>query len=366
MSLLFVIISHSFSFQSNVGADTVKRGVSPVTLTSSLSNSKLRDSNCSFSKNTSNILDGEGRGSYLVERFENINNISTKNVEFVNEPINTMSSYTTNEQRSTILSHQNSIASNSSTSKLIKRTLSPLIHNQNNEKQSIPNMFNDMKNITNQPKVKPNCGPSMENYYLPSNHAFVNDNNNLDGNKGYLISVSTDTSNTSIYKIVSPPKPLSYHINPIPPPVARVNNQFDSNFLLKTNPKKFASPEINVFNNLNSISTSVNSSSQASTVMTSPSPLNTIADSSYSTNIIYSTLPKSTNSIVTAVANEFEQMIARNACSNNSGMSNTSTNIIGNHSTLSSYRVQYSSTNPFLNNFNSNSIDADHILNDRK
>lgn len=101
-----------------------------------------------------------------------------------------------------------------------------------------------------------------------------------------------------------------------------------------------------------------------------------ITNSTYAVNGIYGTLPKMSNALggvdrfstaanaasasvfgnVSAVAGEFEQLIARNAAA---AASAANTNAAGNaafaagpnYNTLGSYRVQYSSTNPFLPSF---------------
>lgn len=97
------------------------------------------------------------------------------------------------------------------------------------------------------------------------------------------------------------------------------------------------------------------------------------------TNNIYGTLPKSSSPFssgnggnnttnsgsvtgttaiygnVSAVANEFEQIIARNASNTSAAHSNSIG--AGNYNTLGSYRVQYSSTNPFLPSFNPQSTE---------
>lgn len=104
------------------------------------------------------------------------------------------------------------------------------------------------------------------------------------------------------------------------------------------------------------------------------------------TNNIYGTLPKTSSPFsgngganhgsgnatgtaaiygnVSAVANEFEQIIARNA----SNPIATHSNSIGggNYNTLGSYRVQYSSTNPFLPSFNPQSTDMNTNNHDDK
>lgn len=347
--------------------------MSPITPTSSLPNNKLRESNSNFSVSTSNNAGEDTKDLYMVDRGKHSNGISTKNVIFAASVDKSPSSFTLNEQTLTNLTHSNSITS---TSQLIKQTLSPVVHHRNIQ-QNTSNLFNDSKGAMNQLNMKPNSGSSsLSNYHHQfSSNTFIISNNNANNSKISLTSVdSTSTSNESS----SPFRILSNHTNTLPSNLGRGNNiqcQFDSNYLLKNNPKNVASPGNAIFFNvLTSISSTNTSTTQTSTNATITS--SNVSGNNFSSNNIYSTLPKSTNSVsktvsnvtgniygnVSAVANEFEQLIARNTCSNNIIASNASVNNHGSYNTLGSYRVQYSSTNPFLNNFNSNSSDVSSEL----
>ncbi|XP_055307192.1 rho GTPase-activating protein 100F-like isoform X1 [Sitodiplosis mosellana] len=357
---------------SSKSADTVKRGISPTFLTSSLSSSKIRDSNSSFAINTSNNLDGVADTKESYTRGKNTNTTSSKNVLFATDADKSPSSFASNELTNFI--NLNAIQP-TSTSTLIKQTLSPLVHHRKTNNAS--NILNESKNAANQLKTKLKTGStSIKNYHLSSN-TFIMDNNDDDGGSGggihddnddrsnFLLSASTNTSNTTIKKTLSPSKSLINHTNMLPSQVARSNNiqyQFESNCLPKNKANNIASPGSTLFNALSSISASnapVTLSSQTSIAIPA-STTATISNNSYPSNNIYGTLPKTTNPSssgtiygnVTAVANEFEQLIARNACNNT--ITNTTTNHTNYH-TLGSYRIQYSSTNPFLNNFNSKS-----------
>lgn len=371
-----VLKKHNYDIFKS-GADTVKRGVSPITPTSSLSNNKLRESNSSFSANTSNNPCEDTKDLYMVDRGKHSNEISTKNVIFAASVDKSPSSFTLNEQTLTNLTHSNSITSTSSASQLNKQTLSPIVHHRNIQ-QNTSNLFNDSKGAINQLNMKPNSvSSSLSNYHhqILSN-TFITSNNNPNNSKISLASV--DSTSTPTEKTSSPSRMLSNHTNTLPSNLGRGNNiqyQFESNYLLKSNPKSVASPGNAIFFNVvTSISSTNASTSQTSTNATITS--SNVPNSSYSGNNIYSTLPKLTNPIiknvsnvtgniygnVSAVANEFEQLIARNTSSNNIGASNVSVNNHGSYNTLGSYRVQYSSTNPFLNNFNSNSSDLSSEL----
>lgn len=263
----------------------------------------------------------------------------------------------------------------SSTSQLIKQTLSPIVHHR-----------------------------SIQSQQQQATNPIGSRNNNL-----FSLTSNDTTSNASTMNKTlsssSPSRSLSTHTNTLPASIGRSNNihyQTESNnYSLKPKTKNFTSPRISqlnteisdfdtdynkinsvtrnnsFFNALNSISssntaiTTMNTNQISSTGMTIVTSAN-ITNNSIACNNIYGTLPKISNPLsgsnataagiygnVSAVANEFEQLIARNAvtCNNTSGGSN--------YNTLGSYRVQYSSTNPFLPSFNPQtndtiSLNSDH------
>lgn len=233
--------------------------------------------------------------------------------------------------------------------------------------------------------MKPNnVSPFVGNYQL--SNTFIMTNNNGNGNKNnYPLSTSMDngSNNIPIQKASSTSRSLSSHTNTntLPSHVGRSNNQyqFESNYLLKNKPKNFTSPEnTSFFNALSSISSSnasvtiANQHTSTASIMAASTSAAGISNNSAPSNNIYGTLPKSINAQansnaagaiygnVSAVANEFEQLIARNASGNSTIGNNTSatSNNYGNYNTLGSYRVQYSATNPFLNHFNPSSNDT--------
>lgn len=333
-----------------------------------MSSSKLRDSNSSFSINGSNNLDGNIKESYGVERGKNSNNISTKNVGFSTNVEKSLCSYMTNDQQP---ANSNSIPISISTSEFLKQKMSPLAHHRKTQ-ENASNQLNDTKNTANQNKTKPNSSSTLENLYLSSN-MFAASNSNDQDNKGHFILSTKVESDLIVQKTLSPSRSLSNHQSSSPSLISRSNNiqyHFEPKYLPKNNANNFTSPSNTVFNTINSILPSnppVTLPSQTSTNITIPETITTsISNSNFSTKNIYGTLSKTTNSIgnicgnVSAVTNEFEQLIARNACSNNSvgNVSNSSINDHNNYNTLNTYRVQYASTNPFLNNFNLNSSDV--------
>lgn len=370
----------------SLGADTVKRGASPVNLTPSISSSKLKESNSSFSIKSSNNLWDSSKESYTLDRTtaKTSNGIGVKNVLFAPSVEKSSSSYLLNDQQHTTnLNHSNSITPSSSTSQLIKQTLSPLVHQRHNQPTS--NSVSDTKNAASPLKMKPNnVSPFVGNYQL--SNTFIMTNNNGNGNKNnYPLSTSMDngSNNIPIQKASSTSRSLSSHTNTntLPSHVGRSNNQyqFESNYLLKNKPKNFTSPEnTSFFNALSSISSSnasvtiANQHTSTASIMAASTSAAGISNNSAPSNNIYGTLPKSINAQansnaagaiygnVSAVANEFEQLIARNASGNSTIGNNTNatSNNYGNYNTLGSYRVQYSATNPFLNHFNPSSNDT--------
>lgn len=344
------------------------------------------------------MWDDATKDSYTLDRGKASNGIGVKSVLFAPGVEKSSSSYLLNEQNqhANNMSHSNSITPSSSTSQLIKQTLSPLVHHRHNNQQT-SNSVSDAKNAASPLKMKPNnVSPFIANYQLTSNN-FIMTNSNGNSNNKNNFSCDNGSANLPIQKTPSTARSLSSHTNTntLPSHVGRSNNQyqFESNYLLKNKPKNFTSPEnTTFFNALSSISSSASASSNASVTIAnqtsntsimaasaSSSAAGHLQNSTMATNNIYGTLPKSINSLananssgaiygnVSAVASEFEQLIARNASGANAiGGNNTNaaaaaaivTNNYGNYNTLGSYRVQYSATNPFLNHFNPSSNDT--------
>lgn len=280
-------------------------------------------------------------------------------------------------------------------------SVSPLKLKQNNHSSISMSNYPAFKSNTN--FIMSNSSANINNSTI-SNYTSSNNGSNNGGSKTNISSLSND--NNASYKSSSPSR-LSNHTNTLPSNIARSNNilyQSESGYSLKTQQPKtnhFTSPGNNGFSNifsnsvsntnpLSTLSTSTqstiathNSQSQSVTIASTASAATISANSSFSSSNIYGTLPKTsspfnngggngssglnaTGSIcgnVSAVANEFEQLIARNASNNiiNSSSNNGSGSIssygsAGNYNTLGSYRVQYSSTNPFLPSFNPQSM----------
>lgn len=314
-----------------------------------------------------------------------------------------------NEQLSSNFNHHtnNSITPTTSTSQLIKQTLSPLVH-RSIQSTTASNSISHSNAKSGDPlKMKPNSisSSSFGSYHQISSAASMYNNGGSNGSNGtsstngsknnFSLSSSMDNALPHVtpgQRTSSPSRSLSSNTNSNTNtntlPSQHVGRyQFESNYSLKNaKSKNYASPgNATFYNALNSISvsSSPSSSSNASAVtminQTSTTGVTLSSSSSPSTNIsnashIYGTLPKS--SVVSAVASEFEQLIARNASgsSNHSssigggggggvGIGMSASNVVsnnhGNYNTLGSYRVQYSSTNPFLNHFGETSTNDD-------
>lgn len=361
-----------FSLRANIpGADTVKRGASPITLTSSLSNTKLKESNSSYSIKASNNPSSDSKESYTLDRGKCSSN-SVKNVLFAPGVEKSSSAYMMHEQLSSNFNHlSNSIIPTTSTSQMIKQTLSPLVHHRPLPPTSTTSLSNS-KNGTN---------------YVSSSFASYNGTSggvsstitNGSKNNFSLSSLSNDNASTHIIpsqRTSSPSRSLSSNTNSISNSNPNTNTipshvgryQFESNYSLKNaKPKNYTSPgNATFYNALVSSSSPPNATTATAVTMINqtsttgvPLPSSNIPNSN---SHIYGTLPKS--SVVSAVASEFEQLIARNASGTNHSIggaiaSNAATNNHGNYNTLGSYRVQYSSTNPFLNHFSETSTSDD-------
>lgn len=304
----------------------MKRGASPVGLSSSLSSSRLKESESSYSIRRA--------GESTLERSKPAN--GTKSVLFATEN-NTFSSpssssYSISEQLKVNRNHISSgAASATSTSQLIKQTLSPLAQHRLSAQPS-----------TAAATVTSNSAIDAKLNHRPAYQFPLNSSGKISANS--RTNHADDPTLHAAIKSSSPSRPAlgNSFTNTLPSSIARsMLYQSESNYSMK-NP-----------------ATSVTSSGNGV-----GGPL-----AAAQGNTIYGTLPKSINShsaanstngasapgaafgSVSAVANEFEQIIARNA-SQHSNSFNThashNSSGAGNYNTLGSYRVQYSSTNPFL------------------
>lgn len=335
----------------------MKRGVSPAaSLSTSLSNTKLKESESNYSIKNSNYAppNENHKSTFSYERANKTSN-GPKSVIFAPDvghaPLSSSSSY----QQLKINPPAGLNPLTTSTSQLIKQTLSPLTQHRNmQQKQSSPNTSS--ADLTNSPlKIQTNHTPALNSYQFsssssskpPPHHHHHHQTSSLSDN---------NTTTSSIHKS-SPSRTLgTNHTSTLPSSIARnMLYQSESSYSLKNQPQNnFTSPGNgigggNVPQTNNIYGTLPKTSS--------PFSGNGVGTSASGTAAIYGN--------VSAVASEFEQIIARNA-SNSSAAAHSNPIGAGNYNTLGSYRVQYSSTNPFLPSFNPQSTEMNATKHDDK
>lgn len=366
------------------GTDTVKRGISPAaSLSTSMSNTKLKESESNYSiKNSSSYstTNENHKSTFPYERATKTSN-GPKSVIFASDvgiapSLSSSSSYSLSDQLK-INSNVGLNPSTTSTSQLIKQTLSPLTQHRNMQpKPSSPNTSSavELTNSNSSPlKIHSNHTSALAAYQFspsslnttntssskPPPHHHHHHQSSLNDNNA---TTATAATTSSIHKS-SPSRILglgSNHTSTLPSSIARNMYQSESSYPLKNQPpNNFASPGNGIGVGVSANATQANS--------------------------IYGTLPKSSgpfsgnggaNSIgstttaiygnVSAVANEFEQIIARNSSSAGAASAHSNSIGAGNYNTLGSYRVQYSSTNPFLPSFNPHSTEMNAANHDDK
>lgn len=360
----------------------MKRGISPATsLTTSLSNTRLRESESNYSiKNSAYATSNENhRNAFTMERTHKASN-GPKSVNFASDiggmpsTVKSSSSYSISEQLKITL--PTGLNASTPTSQLIKQTLSPLTqHRTMQQKQSNVDMTNSPQkiqsnhtsalgssyqfssnslNTSSKPPI-PHTNHHHHHHHHQSSSA-SNDNN--------ATATTTTIASSSIHKSSSPSKTLgSNHTSTLPSNIARnMLYQSESSYSHKNQPQSnFTSPGngIGVGGGVTTLPLQSNN-----IYGTLPKSSGAFSGFGTSTGGSHTTANSSIYGNVSAVANEFEQIIARNA----SSASSTHANPIGagNYNTLGSYRVQYSSTNPFLPSFNPQSTEMNATNHDDK
>lgn len=333
----------------DTGTDTIKRGASPAMSITSTSTARFKESNSSYSIKQQENQSKDGKETSTIDRQKSSNStygpisstiLPARSVLFSTDLVSSSSAYSIKDQ--TTKPNPPNSTSNMPTSAAIKQTLSPLSQHRNNTSSAMhatsasaePNY--SLKNqITS--------SPSLGTYQFPSSS--INLKNNATSS---LTEHNTSMSPSSVRKTSSSPSRTLSNNNTLPSSVVR-NYQSDSSYNLKNHqqqqqPMNFTSPG----NNTNSSSALHHYQSN-------------------NTNI-YGTLPKTqfgggggssnhhsthNNSLLgsTTGNNEIE-LINRHS----SGSTVTTSN--GGYNTLGSYKVQYSSTNPFLQGFNPQYTDS--------
>lgn len=338
-----------------LGTDTVKRGISSAGLnsTSSLSNGKIKESISNYSIKQEHSAK-EGRDWYTLDRNRSGNTItSARSVLFASDATSSLSSYSLSDKaKSPSLSHS------PSTSQLIKQTLSPLAQHRN---ISQSNLNSSSLSLSSSSAIGAAAAAASTKNQTNSfaSYQFPSSNLNL---KNHSSTLKENHSPLPIRKTSSPSRSLS-NTSTLPSSVARnILYQSDSNYSVKN--QQATTNFTSSGNNGMGISGGNGIGAVGNTIVSSPSPLNNI----------YGTLPKNlttayisgaisgngiatsslygntTTSAVTSGGNEFDKLIARY-----SGTGGTNNIGAGNYNTIGSYKVQYSSTNPFLPSFNPNS-----------
>lgn len=367
-----LVVSHrklysSESFFHFAGTDTVKRGISPATsLSSSLSNARLKESESIYSIKNSNYATNENhKSSFSYERASKTTN-GPKSVIFAPDvgtaSLKSSSSYSISEQLK-INPTAGLSPLTTSTSQLIKQTLSPLTQHRNlQQKQSSPHTSS--ADLTNSPlKIQSNHTSALGSYQFSSSSLNTNSSSSKPPPHHHQSSSLNDNNTTSSIHKSSPSRTLgsNHHTSTLPSSIARnMLYQSESSYSLKNQQQhNFTSPGNGIGAGAGNVS---HTNNIYGTLPKTSSPFsgngggNISSASASGTAAIYGN--------VSAVANEFEQIIARNASNPIAPHSNPMG--AGNYNTLGSYRVQYSSTNPFLPSFNPQSNDMNTNNHDDK
>lgn len=305
----------------------------------STSTARFKESNSSYSIKQQENQSKDGKETSTIDRQKSSNStygpisstiLPSRSVLFSTDLVSSSSAYSIKDQ--TKPNPPNS-TSNMPTSAAIKQTLSPLSQHRNassamHATSSAEPNYSLKNQITS--------SPSLGTYQFPSSS--INLKNNATSS---LTEHNTSLSPSSVRKTSSPSRSLSNN-NTLPSSVVR-NYQSDSSYTLKNHqqqPMNFTSPG----NNTNSSSLHHYQSNNTN---------------------IYGTLPKTqfgsgssnhhsthNNSLLGSTTGNEIELINRHS----SGSTVTTSN--GGYNTLGSYKVQYSSTNPFLQGFNPQYTDS--------
>lgn len=329
----------------------MKRGISSAGLNSisSLSNGKIKESASNYSIKPENSIK-DGRDWYTLDRNKSGNTLSARSVLFASNATSSLSSYSLSDKvKSPNMSHS------PSTSQLIKQTLSPLAQHRN---ISHSNLDSNNLSETSSAAVGGTTASSKNQTNSLSSYQFPSSNLNL---KNHSSTVTENHSPLPLRKTSSPSRSLS-NTNTLPSSVARnMLYQSDSNYSVKTQPTTNFASSGNGIGSGNDIGAATSGTSHLNNIYgTLPKNLSSpfssgLSGNSSATSSLYS---NATASGTTSGGNEFDKLIARYSGSGTSSLG------AGNYNTIGSYKVQYSSTNPFLPTFNPNS-NENRLSNDK-
>lgn len=402
------------------GTDTVKRGASPAMSVTSSSTIKMRESPNSFSlkqdqndltstkskennfekyKNGNNIISGTkscGPSSISSETFSSIKNIPLSSDAAQSSPTKTATSLTASPSSQTmskyllreqLISSITSPPTSASSPPLRDYTTKVLTqHSGGNNNNHTNNSYNNnhdkgignkqsQSSLMSEPtshtvshtsyRSQISSGPSLGTYHFPST--------NIKTNIEEISSLSIPSSSSS-YKVSSPSRQLS---NIIPTSVARnllyqsESSYSDKNQQQQNQTNNFASPT-HIIGAMTSASSA--NSSQGSTTMNIYGTLPKMTASSYMSSSISPGTSAATSGL--AQTSSVMDTIQNSSSSGFGSIASTSNNFNfysndrqqfsslinsnsgSNYHTLGSYRVQYSSTNPFLPTFDPPQGDA--------
>lgn len=328
---------------------------------------KDKDSNHSTEKRENNSFESSKN-----------NGFGSRSVLFAPNVSGSSSSYSISEHLK--LNNNSNLNGNTSsiptTSQLIKQTLSPLSQHRNisslsPSSQSTATLNYLDSSFSSSLLKNQSSTASLGTYQFPSSSLSLSKDNKSDN-----ASMSTSPSKSIINSN------NTNNTNTLPSSLVRnMLYQSESSYSLKNQEINFTSPG-------NTLNWNSQTSNIYGTLPKSSSPFSSIGSSSVATNLTGN---------VQSVKNEFEQLIARNqglsssqstlgssgmsssgigssglntsslSTSENSNSSSISASGLdssaksglsyGNYNTIGSYRLQYSSTNPFLPSFNPNSTD---------
>lgn len=305
----------------------------------STSTARFKESNSSYSIKQQEHQYKDGKETSTIDRQKSSNStygpisstiLPSRSVLFSTDLVSSSSAYSIKDQ--TKPNNPPNSTSNMPTSAAIKQTLSPLTQHRNTLSSSAEPNYSLKNQITN--------SPSLGTYQFPSNS--INLKNNA--TSSLTEHNASSLSPSSLRKTSSPSRALSNN-NTLPSSVVR-NYQSDSSYNLKNHHQSQQQQQMN---------------------FTSPGN-NTNSLNHYQSNNtnIYGTLPKTqfagggannhhsmhNNSLLGSTSGNEIELINRHS----SGSTVTTSN--GGYNTLGSYKVQYSSTNPFLQGFNPQFTDS--------
>lgn len=313
-----------------IGTDTVKRGVSPAASLTSTSTNRFRESGSSYSikqdHDVNKSLNGDRKNDILKKNSSSYGPSSSdllpsRSVLFSSEASSIITSNSIKDHYKSSLSNTtNSTGVTASTLNNTNLTRSPLSQQRILQTNTDSSSYNSLRNQTI-------SSSTLGSYHFPSININLNKNaSNLDEKLNTTTTTNNTTANTSSMRQVSSPSRTISNTSTLPSNLARnMLYQSESSYSIKNQQINFTSP-----GNMESGSHYSNSNN---------AKIN-----------IYGTLPKTSSNhqpySSSATSSDSQELF------NTLSQSISSSALGGNSNTLGAYRVQYSSTNPFLPTYN--------------